>query len=225
MSLKEIRLAAGLTQEELAQKVGTSKGNISKYETGERSLKMARAETLRKLAEACGVTVEQLFDEPKFDYSGFRGALMVDAIYFDPQGHGYLIRIDDAYYVCPFRLNTMDKPPQKQDLRMSLKSYGDLEEVPDYVYMMCFCERKSGYEVKIGRAITSEELEELHISPEDMTEPFMDTKGDIYGPKYRKEFKVVQVKCNFALALERELKDKGIEAASTSAGRINIRIE
>ncbi len=61
-NLKTFRKAAGLTQTELAERVGTSKNQISNYETGFRSLSGASGEVLLKLARALGVTIEQLIE-------------------------------------------------------------------------------------------------------------------------------------------------------------------
>lgn len=65
--LKERREAAGLSQEQLARRLGTSKGVISRYETGERGLSI---EMQFRLAEALGIWVGELFlpvDHPSTD--------------------------------------------------------------------------------------------------------------------------------------------------------------
>lgn len=50
----------GLTQEEVAQRVGTSKQMVSKYELAQRSPKVLMA---NRFAEALGTTLDQLMDE------------------------------------------------------------------------------------------------------------------------------------------------------------------
>jgi transcriptional regulator with XRE-family HTH domain len=50
--LREARLRAGLTQAELAQRVGTARSQISRYECGD---VLPSLETLRRLIRACGL--------------------------------------------------------------------------------------------------------------------------------------------------------------------------
>ncbi len=58
-TLRRYRKERGWTQEQLAERSGIPRPNISKYETGERD---PRAETASKLARALGVTVDELLD-------------------------------------------------------------------------------------------------------------------------------------------------------------------
>ena len=51
------RLAKGITQAQLAEAVGTTQGQIARWETGARNPKVP---ALAKLAQALGVTIEQL---------------------------------------------------------------------------------------------------------------------------------------------------------------------
>ncbi len=59
LKLKEVRQRKFMTQAQLAEKIGTSKANISKLETEQRE---PRASTVLKLAEALGVAPEELVD-------------------------------------------------------------------------------------------------------------------------------------------------------------------
>jgi transcriptional regulator with XRE-family HTH domain len=59
--LQEWRLAKGLTQEQLADRVGTAKGVVSRHENDKRKLKMDK---LAQYAEALGIETEQLFRDP-----------------------------------------------------------------------------------------------------------------------------------------------------------------
>ena len=52
--LKEMRLAKGLTQEEVAEKLGISQEVVSQYETGKRSIKLDLAKRFAELYE-CNV--------------------------------------------------------------------------------------------------------------------------------------------------------------------------
>ena len=58
--LKKRRIAAGLTQVELATKVGVSARTIQNYESGFR--KVNNIEIARKLAEVLGTNVDELLD-------------------------------------------------------------------------------------------------------------------------------------------------------------------
>ena len=58
--LVAIRTARGLTQQQLANASGLNIRMIQKFESGERSLKTARADTLMAIAGALGVKIEKL---------------------------------------------------------------------------------------------------------------------------------------------------------------------
>lgn len=60
--IKEARTAAGLTQEQLAKKVGVAAADISRAERGEKSLTEAQ---LKAIAKATGVTQKSLLEAPK----------------------------------------------------------------------------------------------------------------------------------------------------------------
>lgn len=66
--LRETRLRRVMTQQELADKAGTTAANISRLESGEQS---ARASTIRRLATALGVEAEELIDwDAELDEAG-----------------------------------------------------------------------------------------------------------------------------------------------------------
>lgn len=58
-SIKKYRLAAGLTQKELAQKCGYATGTIQQYELGKR---FPRAPQLSELAEALNIPISSLLE-------------------------------------------------------------------------------------------------------------------------------------------------------------------
>jgi transcriptional regulator with XRE-family HTH domain len=58
--LKQLREAAGLTQQELAFRAGLSVSNLSQIEQGKKA--DPRASTLLALARALGVTMESFFE-------------------------------------------------------------------------------------------------------------------------------------------------------------------
>ena len=55
--LKEIRLARGMTQEELAKKTGVSQSQIARYENGNFEPNL---DTLKALARELDVTIDEL---------------------------------------------------------------------------------------------------------------------------------------------------------------------
>jgi len=57
--LQEFRERKGMTQSQLAEKSGVSRGTISAMENG--TMRAAMSSTLIKLARALGATVEQIF--------------------------------------------------------------------------------------------------------------------------------------------------------------------
>jgi transcriptional regulator with XRE-family HTH domain len=57
--LRELRLAAGLTQVQVAAQLGVPQSFVSKYEAGERRLDVIE---LRHVARALGTTVEALLE-------------------------------------------------------------------------------------------------------------------------------------------------------------------
>ena len=62
MNLKEIRKERGMTQGELAKKLGTNQNNISRYEKSEREPNLT---TLKNMAAALNCTLDELIGEPK----------------------------------------------------------------------------------------------------------------------------------------------------------------
>ena len=59
-TIKEARLNAGLTQEELAIKSGVKLSTLQKLERGVNSINGATAETVLRLARALGVSIDEL---------------------------------------------------------------------------------------------------------------------------------------------------------------------
>ena len=57
--IKQLRFKAGLTQEQLAERLGIGPQSVSKWETG---VSMPDITALPLLAETFGVTIDDLFD-------------------------------------------------------------------------------------------------------------------------------------------------------------------
>lgn len=58
MQIKELRKAAGLTQQQLAEAVSVSQATVAEWELG---IYMPSANKLRALADALGCTINDLF--------------------------------------------------------------------------------------------------------------------------------------------------------------------
>lgn len=58
--LKICRLYAGMTQKELEKSSSVPQQKISEYESGKMSIQKARAETVKKIADALGVSMEDV---------------------------------------------------------------------------------------------------------------------------------------------------------------------
>lgn len=62
-NLKRIRLATGITQATLAESAGVSLRTLQDYEQGRKPINQAAAVTVYRLAQALGVTVEDLIEK------------------------------------------------------------------------------------------------------------------------------------------------------------------
>lgn len=65
MPIKTLRLAHGLTQEQLATRAGIKLTTLQKLESGVSKVSCARVETIHAIAQVLGVTVENLLTEEK----------------------------------------------------------------------------------------------------------------------------------------------------------------
>lgn len=233
--LKELRTEAGLTQAELAERMGTSKQYISQLETGLRDIKQIRTDTMMRLCDVLRCTPEDLIVNTTFNYDD-EGRLIVDKIFTDPSyASGYIVSIDGEY----FALNsgalytigvTSDKPTG--DLLKPIKKAPTekADEIAQHHYVLLNCVPKDGFDLGIGRAITAQEFkafkDKYNLTESDISDEFVVVKGSFYGKKYEKSFTVVQVKIALnAIPAETELQTKGIEAYSGAPERVNIRIK
>lgn len=62
MNLKEIRLERGITQEELASRIGVSQSQIARYENDDSEPTL---DTLRKLSKELDCTLDELIGNPE----------------------------------------------------------------------------------------------------------------------------------------------------------------
>lgn len=230
-NLKEVRIQAGMTQEQLAESIGTSKAYISQLENGARNIDTIRQSTMSKLCAALNCNPEDLIAPIEFKYDE-DGKLIIDSAWHDPHfPTGYVLIINDAAYLLPMGRNYksgVDAVKVMHLLRFYTK--GDrAEKIKAYEYPFIPCVPKRGFDIRLGRAITEEELDDIRkeysITDDDISGKFDDVKGRIYG-KYAKTYTCVQVRVdnNKAISLEERLLKMGIEAGNIAPGRVNIRV-
>jgi len=157
--------------------------------------------------------------------------LVVDELYHDPRyPNNPVVRIGENYYLLP---SAPTKPIPENSLRkFKTKPAVTAQKAShSYEYLMYHTIPRNGFEVTVGREATPEEIEEIirehGLTEDDISQEFDDEKGTIYGDKYKKKYKSVQVRVpnDEAIPLEQKLRDKGIEASNGSPGRVNIRTE
>ena len=220
-----------MTQEQLAESIGTSKAYISQLENGARNIDTIRQSTMSKLCAALNCNPEDLIAPIEFKYDE-DGKLIIDSAWHDPHfPTGYVLIINDAAYLLPMGRNYksgVDAVKVMHLLRFYTK--GDrAEKIKAYEYPFIPCVPKSGFDIRLGRAITEEELDDIRkeysITDDDISGKFDDVKGRIYG-KYAKTYTCVQVRVdnNKAISLEERLLKMGIEAGNIAPGRVNIRV-
>ena len=230
-NLKEVRIQAGMTQEQLAESIGTSKAYISQLENGARNIDTIRQSTMSKLCAALNCNPEDLIAPIEFKYDE-DGKLIIDSAWHDPHfPTGYVLIINDAAYLLPMGRNYksgVDAVKVMHLLRFYTK--GDrAEKIKAYEYPFIPCVPKSGFDIRLGRAITEEELDDIRkeysITDDDISGKFDDVKGRIYG-KYAKTYTCVKDRedNNKAISLEERLLKMGIEAGNIAPGRVNIRV-
>ena len=229
--IRQIRTEAKLTQEELANKMGTTKQYISELEKGARDIKRIRDDTMQRLCKALGCTPNDLIVATTFDYDE-QGRLIVDKIYTDPRYNGYTVNISGETFLLNFGdSHAIDKNTATGELLKPIKTAftKKSEEAGQHLYVFLNCVPRDGFDVKVGRAITPEELEKVKekykLTDKNISDKFVTNIGAIYGKKHMKTFTVVQAEVFDDIKLESELQAKGIEAHAVSLNRVNIRIK
>ncbi len=234
-NLKELRSKRGLTQEQLADLVGTTKQYISMLESGNRDISKVRMEIVNQICSVLGCGIDDIFSTAEFEFNN-EGKLIVDNLYLDDRfPNNYIIEINNSYFIAPNNVTYGNRVPSLKISDMLKPMYGRLEkdamELADYMYVFLDCVPKRGFNVKVGRAITREEFAELksrfNLDETNTTDEFETSKGGFYGKSAEKYFTAVQIKISAeeAFSLERELNEKGIEASNGSPERVTIRVK
>ncbi len=231
-NLKRIRQSVGLTQEQLAEAMGTSKSYISQLESGARDIMNIRNDTMMRLCNILGCSVEELTTIIEFEIND-KNKLIVDTLFTDPRYSGYIIEVNKNFFLINSFINCNDGKDVVKLLK-PLPRYNRPESAYDcaeYSYLFGHLIPRTGFNVKIGRAITIEEFEELKkqysLTEDKISGEFIDVRGNIFGEPYKKTFTSIQIQVgdDKAIPLEAELHNKGIEASNINVGRINIRIK
>lgn len=232
-NLKQVRTKIGMTQEQLAKSVGTSKSYISQLENGARNINSIRQSTMSRLCAVLDCTPDDLIIHAKFEIDEY-GRLIVDSAYTDDHiSSGVVILIDDDAFLLPYGRRCENGEQVVKNLR-PIRNYikaKDAEAFRDYEYFMYHCTPRTGFKVEVKRPITLEEFtsiqEEYNLTEKDISGKFETSKGVAYGEKYQKTYTCIQIRVDEmqAILLEQELNDKGIEATNGSPCRVNIRVD
>lgn len=159
--------------------------------------------------------------------------LIVNKCWDIKMANDFLIEINGEYYLIKWNCgkvnsNSMRKVASQEWAKQRAKH---ADEIVEYMYPLMGLEKKDGYDVEIGRAITEQEFaelkERLDLSEDKISEPFTNSVGSIFGEKWKKTFSAVQivVPVSKSLAIEEELKKNGIESFCGSPGRVSVRIK
>lgn len=157
--------------------------------------------------------------------------LLVDVAYSSKAyPRNIIVEVDGEYYLIPTLGRESNDLASFKKISNNVIAEKNLEELPNYRYATLELEKRIGHNIEVGRPISDKELEDLKktlkLSDDDISEPFENVKGSIYGEKSEKKFRCIQVKVDemSTIKIEKNLRKKGIEAGSDSSGRVNIRI-
>lgn len=246
-TLKILRKEKGLTQEELGKTCNKPKSYIADLESGKRNISNIAAETLVKIAKTLGAEPEDIVDPPEeLDDNDFEWEdvyetgkevdyyLVVDNVIYSTRTNKLIFKIGDLWYEKKVDRFNKELPISKQ-LKLIKSTIDDTNQMsynndPTFVISNRYVPR-GGFVVKLGREITKTELAALikkyELRDSEISNEFSDCVGNIFGPKYKKDYTAIQIAVPEmeAITLEKQLRGKGIEAFSSCAGRVNIRIK
>lgn len=145
--IKNLRLQAGLTQKELARRLGTSQQNIAQYENGKR---IPKTKTLQKIADALNVSVVDLKSDSEILFEKISNDLSVVVNSFEKEAMflNYLLSLGYKYvdtvhentddYVCCIHIINDDV-----DIPLTIDEYKTLKNsISDNVELNIFKLRK-----------------------------------------------------------------------------------
>lgn len=229
-NLKKFRLAADLTQEQLAKACNTTKQYICQYETGVKPLPSMRQELMSKICTTLGCQQIELLTDADFEFDD-EGLLIVDGIYFDTLPINGIIKIKDDLYIAP-AFSIYASRNRGQSIADMLTPYlGNLSKKAiefDWAYPLLGCTPRKNFDLPLGRAITAKELDklkaELKLTDNDISDVFEDSIGKFFGKRAIKTFPAVQIKVKGnTIKIENMLTDMGIQACALP-GVVNVRV-
>lgn len=232
--LKDMREARGMTQDELAKRIGSVRSYICRLESGAQDINFIQANTLGRLCTALDCKPEDLLEADSFEFEQINGMnlLVVDGV-FNPDGNYLLVKIKNRTY----QLNMIDFS-KVDDVSKYLiprgnanipRSAAEFDKKAYWIYKMA---PRDGVEVKVLDPISPEDwkalIEKLGLTEDDISDEFEVVKGKNYGEKCEKHYVCRQIRLTRpmnSVTIERELKKHGIEATNISVDRINVRVK
>lgn len=239
--INELRTAMGLTQEQVASKIGMTRQYVSELETGRRNIYNLQSQTIKKLSEALECNAEDLYYDFKkdFEFDLFNGKkrLIVDEVYLHWKNGLYVIEIGDMYFkVFDIDLKNVGMMGDKhfedviipyEDDSIKLRKEKLTPVMPSFFMFYRIARRKP---ISEKRAMTHEEIEDFKqkYQPISVTDKFYIKSNisldegwyiqmKIYNDPMENDDSTIQV--------EREYRKKGISILAISPCAVQIRVE
>lgn len=232
--LKDMREKRGMTQDELAKRIGSVRSYICRLESGAQDINFIQANTLGRLCTALDCKPEDLLEADSFEFEQINGMnlLVVDGV-FNPDGNYLLVKIKNRTY----QLNMIDFS-KVNDVSKYLIPRGNAniprsaDPFDGRLFWIYGMTPRNGVEIKILDPISPEDwktfVERLGLTEDDISDEFESVKGKNYGKKCEKHFICRQIRFETAkneFVIVDELKRHGIEASVVNMGRINVRVK
>ena len=102
---------------------------------------------------------------------------------------------DGLYYAIKGKLS--QEIPLNQQL-IQVRRHCEFKDLGNTIYMINNCVPRQGFNIEVGREITPSEMqsirEEYNTLDDDISDEFIEIKGDVFGDKYKKTYTCVQIK-------------------------------
>lgn len=233
-NLKNMREKRGMTQDELAKRIGSVRSYICRLESGAQDINFIQANTLGRLCTALDCKPEDLLEADSFEFEEINGEkrLIVDGLYA-PEGNYLLVKIKNRTYQLSMidfsKVDDVSKYLIPRGNANIPRSAAEFDKKAYWIYKMA---PRDGVEVKVLNPISPEDwkllVEKLGLTDDDISDEFEVVKGKNYGEKCEKHYICRQIRLTApknSVTIERELKKHGIEAANVNIDRINIRVK